>query len=148
MVGDLTLLRAARVGKGDKELTTGVRVEVVVGITLDLLLFPDLAGLSLSVDGADHLVEIGAGVHILPERLTVLGVGAAAVVLLSTVVGEGNTTGSQSVGLSLLETGLVVEVAHETGVVMVVNEDTKGVNILEMGFLLVEAVLDAVHGLA
>ena len=87
MVSDLALL-STRVGESDKELATRVGVEGVVGVALDLLLVPDLRGLALGVDLGDDLIEVRGGVHVLPERLTVVGVVATSIVLLSTVVGE------------------------------------------------------------
>ena len=87
MVSDLALL-TTRVGEGNEELATRVGVEGVVGVALDLLLVPDLRGLALGIDLGDDLIEVRGGVHVLPERLTVVGVVATSIVLLSTVVGE------------------------------------------------------------
>ena len=146
-VSDLALLRVTRVGKSNEELTTGVGVEAIVGVALNLVVVPDLGSLSLGVDLANHLVEVGASVHVLPKRLTVVGIGTSTVVLLSTIVGEGDTSGSESEGLGRLEAGLVATmVAKETSVIVIVNEDTESADVLEMARLLIVSVLDLVHG--
>jgi hypothetical protein len=98
MVGDLTVLLVSAVGESDKEFSSGVSIEGVVNISLNLGLVPDLALASLGMDGGDLLVEVRVGVIVLPERLTVLGVISSTVVLLRTVVGEWNTTGGQGEG--------------------------------------------------
>ena len=130
VVGDLTRLSVAAVRESNKELTSGEGKEVVIDVSLDLLVVPDLAGLSLSVGSGNHLVEVGIRLHVLPERLSVVGVVATGVVLLSAVVGEGDTAGSESENLSLFQTRSVVSVAvQETSIVVVVHEHTKGVNV-------------------
>jgi len=146
VVSNLALLSVARVGKGNEELATRERVEAFVNITLHLLLVPNLTLFSLSIDLGNHLIEIGVCVHGLPERFTVFGITASGVVLLGTIVGERNTTRGQSEGLGLLKSGLVATVvAKEARVVVVVNEDTKSINIVEVALFLVVSTLDVVH---
>jgi len=84
----------------------------------------------------------------LPERLSVSWVVATSVGLLRTIVVEGNTTGGKSEDEGRLELGLVVELVEETGVIVVVDEDTESIEISEVRTLLLISVLDAVHGLA
>jgi len=91
LIGDGSVLLVSGVGESNQEFTTGEGVEVVIRVSLDVLLFPDLVCLSGSVDLTDLLVEVAGGVHVLPERLTVLGIVATTVVLLTTVVDERNT---------------------------------------------------------
>ena len=149
LVGHLDVLLVGGVGQGNEELTTRVGVEVVIDISLNLLLVPDLGGLTLGVDGGDLLVEIGVGVVGLPEGLTVLWVSSASIVLLSTVVGEWDTAGGKGEGHSRLESSLVVGVSvQESWVVVVVNEDSEEVDILEVAVLSVVAVPEVIHGLA
>ena len=149
MESDLTLLRATVVGEGNEELTTGESEEAGIDVALNVGMVPDLGCLALGVDLSDELVEIGGRVHVLPERLTVLGIVSASVVLLGTVVGEGDTTGGHGEDLSLLEARLVVVVAaEEAAIVVVVDEDTKGIDVTEVAVLLFVSVADAGHVLA
>jgi len=120
---------------------------VVIRVSLDVILFPNLVCLSGSVDLVDLLVEITGGVHVLPERLTVVGVVTTTVVLLTTVVNERNTLGSEREDDSGREVGMVAVRVEESGVVMVINEDTKRMEILEVLAFSVVAVLNLVHGL-
>lgn len=99
MISDLTLLSVTGVGKSNEELTTGVGVEALVGVALNLFVVPDLGSLSLGVDLANLLVEVGASVHVLPKRLTVVGIGTSTVVLFGTIVGKGDTSGGESESL-------------------------------------------------
>ena len=126
----MTRLRGASVGQSDEELTTREGIEVVVDVSLDLLLVPDSTGLSLSVNSGDSLVEVSVCLHVLPERLSVVGVVAASVVLLRAVIGEGDSASSEGENLSLLQAvGVVTISVQEASVVVVIDEHTKGVNV-------------------
>ena len=79
----------------------------------------------MGVNLRNELVERRTFVHALPERLSVLRVITTCVELFSTVVGKGDTTGSESEDLGLLDTNLVSTVAtEEASVVVVIDEDT------------------------
>lgn len=95
MVSHLEVLGAVRVGQTNKEFASRERVKVVVGVSLDPLLVPDLGLFTLSVYLCDNLIEVRLGIHSLPERLTVLGVVTTAIVLLGAIVDEGDTTTGQ-----------------------------------------------------
>lgn len=109
---------------------------------------PDLMGLSSSVDLGSHGVDWGAGVHVLPERLSVVWIITTGVVLFRTVVVEWNTSSGQSEGEGSLEVLIVVELILESGVIVVVNEDTEGINVLEFAIFFSESVFDVVHALS
>lgn len=91
-VSHLDFLVVTLVSEGDEEFTAGEGVEVVLDVSLNEVLIPDFTGLTLGMDLSDLLVKIRAGVHVLPERLTVLGIVSAGIVLLRSVVCEGDTT--------------------------------------------------------
>jgi len=85
----------------------------------------------------------------LPERFTVLGVIAAAVVLLSSVVDKGDTVTSEGEDGSSTESLVIsIMVAKETGVVVVVDEETESRDVGEVVLLSIVAVLDVAHVLA
>ena len=108
---------------------------------------PDGASLSLGVDSSDLLIEVRVSLHVLPERLSVLGIVATSVVLLCAVVGEGDSAGSECENLSLSQTSGVVAVSvQETSVVVIVDEHTKGVDVGEVLSLSIIATTDAIHG--
>ena len=70
----------------------------------------------------------------------------SSVVLFGTVVREWNASRGQSEGYGLSETNFVVSmVVKESWVIVVVDEDSEGVDILEMLLLLRVAIADAVH---
>ena len=148
MVGDLALLGSPVVGEGDEELATRVSEEAVIDVALNVALVPDLGGLPLGVDLGNDLIEVRGRVHVLPDGLAIVRVVTAGIVLLSSVVGEGDTSAGQGEDLSLSQAGLVAAVAvQETSVVVVIDEDTECVNVLEVAALLVVSVPDAIHGL-
>lgn len=129
----MVALVAGAIGQSDEELATGESVEVSRGVALYPLLVPDFAGLTLSIDLSDDLVKIAGGVHILPEGFTVSGIVAAGVVLLSAVVDEGNAETGHGEHGGGAETLLVATVvAHEAGVVVVVNEETEKAQVAEV----------------
>ena len=150
MIGDFLLVGVTRVCQGNKELTTRVGKEIVGDVALHVWIIPNLAGLPLSMDLCNQVVEVSIGlVKHLPEGLTVVGVIASSIILLSSIVGEGDTTRGKSEYLSLLQTCLVVRMAiKETGVVMIVNKDAERVDVLKVGLFLIVAISDAVHRLA
>jgi hypothetical protein len=107
---------------------------------------PDLGLLTLSVHLSDDLIKVGISVHGLPERLTVLGVVSTTVVLLSAVVDEWDTTTSQREDDSVAELGVTATViVEETRVIVVVNEKTKSINVLEVGLFSVVTLLEVSH---
>lgn len=107
---------------------------------------PDLRLLTLSVHLSDDLIKVGISVHGLPERFTVLGVVSTTVVLLSTVVDEWDTTTSQREDDSVAELGVAATVVvEETRVIVVVNEETKSIDVLEVGLFSVVALLEVSH---
>jgi hypothetical protein len=56
------------------------------------LLVPNLGLFALGVDLRNHFVKVRASVHVLPQRLTVLGVITAGVELLGAVVNKWNSS--------------------------------------------------------
>lgn len=146
LVGHVSLLVVVRVGDGDQEFTSGEGIESVVRVSLDVLLVPDLHGLSGGVDLGHLLVDVAVGVHGLPEGLSVLWVVSTRVVLLTSVVEEWDTLGGEGEGKGRLEGGSVVVLVQESGVVVVVDEDSQGGKVLE-GTLSVVSVFDLVHAL-
>jgi hypothetical protein len=106
---------------------------------------PDLMSFSSSVDLGGHLIDIGVGVHVLPERLSVLWIVSSRVVLFRTIVIEWDASSGQSEGKSRFETGVIVELVLESSVIVVIDEDTKGINIFEFTIFLGKSVFDAIH---
>lgn len=148
VVSDLALLGSTVVGEGNEELAAAEREEAVIDVALDVALVPDLAGLALGVDLGNDLVEVGLRVHVLPEGLAIVGVVSTGVVLLCTVVGEGDTSAGEREDLGLFETIVVATVAgEETSVVVVVNEHAKGIDVLEVARFSIVAVSNVVHRL-
>lgn len=75
-----------------------------------------------------------------------MGVIAATVVLLSTVVHEGDTKASQREDCGSAETLLVaIVVAQEASVVVVINEKTEKAQVREVALLSSVSVLDVTH---
>jgi hypothetical protein len=106
-------------------------------------LAPNLRLFTLTVDFRDNLVEVAVRVHSLPERLTVCGVISTRVVLLSTVVDEGDTTASQGENSSAAELGIFTGVVvKETSIIVIVHEETESIDIVEVGSLSIVAALD------
>jgi len=105
--------------------------------------------LALCVDLGDNLVQIARGVHILPEGFTICGVVATTIILFGTVVDKWNTETSQRENGSSAETLVVTRVvAHEAGVVMVVNKKTEQAQVFEVALLSSVSVLDVAHAFA
>ena len=83
----------------------------------------------------------------MPKGLSVLWVVTTGISLLGTVVEEWDSSGSQSESESVLEHSLIVVLVKEPGVIMVVNEETEGIDILEVTSFFVESVFNSVHRL-
>lgn len=107
-----------------------------------------MVSFSSSVDLGSHLIDVGVGVHVLPEGLSVLWIVSTIVVLFGTVVVEWDTSSGQSEGKSRFESRIVVELVLESSVIVVVDKDTKGINILEFTVFLSKSVFDVVHALS
>ena len=82
------------VGQSDKHVTSLESVEVIEDILLLKGVLVALSLLSGLVDQSSRFVEVGGGVHVLPERLSVLRVVASGEVLLTSVVVEWDTLSS------------------------------------------------------
>jgi hypothetical protein len=130
----------------DQHFTLGEREEVVEDVALNIGVVPDLGGLAGLVDLGDILVDIGVGVHGVPERFTVSWVITAIEALFVTIVEERNTSGSHREGDRRFEGSPVAGVAEEARVIVVVHERTKNVNVLEHWLFVVVQVTDFKHG--
>ena len=146
MVSDFLVLVCVGVRKRDQEFAPGEGVEVLACVSFNPSLIPDGGLLALSVYLCNDLVEIAAGVHTLPHRFTVGWIITTRVVLLSSVVNEGDAAsgeGEDGSGFELVVFATVV--VEKTRVVVVVNEQTKGVQIFEITCFSIVAGLDATH---
>ena len=85
---------------------------------------PDLVLLSGSVDGLNEGVDIALCVEVVPEGLSVAWVISTCVLLLTTVVDEGDTSCGEGESKRTLEGRDIVVVVEEPSVVVVVNEHT------------------------
>ena len=102
--------------------------------------------LTLGVHLTDDLIKVRIGVHRLPERFTVLRIVSTTVVLFSTVVDEWDTATSQGEDDSVAELGVAASVVvEETSVIVIVNEETEGINVLEVGLFSVVTLLEVSH---
>jgi hypothetical protein len=148
-VSHLELLSVVWISQSNKELSAGESIEVGGSVTLDPLVIPDLGLLTLVVDLLNDLVEITVRVHVIPQWLTIGRIVTTTVVLFSTVVNEGDSTSGQGEngGTSKLSV-LALMVVEETSVVVVVDEDTKCVNVLKVRTLSVVSVLNLTHVLS
>jgi len=91
------------------------------------------------------LIDIGVGIHVLPERFSVLWIISSRVVLFRSVIVEWDTSSGQSEGESRFESRIVVELILESSVIVVIDEDTKGINVLEFTVFLRKSVFDILH---
>jgi len=144
----LELLVVLRVGKGNKEITSVVSIDVVCNPFLILRVTPNLVCFSCLVNLGGHLVNVGVGVHVLPRGLSIIWIITTGIVLLRPVVIEWNTPSSQSESKSRLESLIIVELILESSVVVVIYKNTKGINILEFAILFSKSILKVVHGLS
>jgi hypothetical protein len=76
-----------------------------------------------------------------------LWVVATSVGLLGAVVVEWDTSSSKGESESVGKHFLVVILVKESGIVVVIDEKTKSINVLEMTSFFLVSVLDSVHGL-
>jgi hypothetical protein len=141
------VLSVLRVGQGNEEVSSGEGVEVVLDVFLLNLAVPDRVSLSCSVNSRSESIDVRAGIHVLPEWLSVLWIVSASVSLLTTIVVEWDTSWSKGEEESILEHSLVVVLVQESSIVVVVDEDTKGIDIFEVWVFLLESVFDSIHRL-
>lgn len=144
----LELLIVSRVGQSNEEVTSVVSIDIVGNPFLILAVVPDLVSLSGSVNLLSHLINIRVGVHILPERFSVVWIITTSVVLFRTIIVEWNTSSSQSESKSRFETMVIVELVLESSVVMVINEKTKSINIFEFTVFFSKSIFEVVHTLS
>jgi len=144
----LELLIVCRVGQSNEEVTSVVSVDIVGNPFLILTVVPDLVSLSGSVNLLSHLINIRVGVHVLPERFSIVWIVTTSVVLFRTIVIEWDTSSSQSESKSRFETMVVVELILESSIVVVINEKTKSVNIFEFTVFFSKSIFKVVHTLA
>ena len=120
------------VGDGHEELASLEAIEVVLNVPFFEWVIVALHGLPGLVDGGGHLVDVRVGVHGLPEGLSVVGVVAAGIGLLTTVVVEGDALSGKGEGQGTLEHGGVMELVQESGIVVVVDEEAESIHVLEL----------------
>lgn len=156
-LGSVSPLRSQRldidcislVCQSHEEVASVEAEDVVQNVSFFLRVLPNLMSFSGVVDGFDELIDLTVCVHALPQGLSVLWVVSATVPLLTSVVEEGDTSSSQGKGKCSLElSSLGAVVVKESSVVVIVNEQTEGINVLELGCFLVESISNVEHGLA
>jgi hypothetical protein len=136
------------VGNADKEPSSSEGVDIVIGpllredVVLDTLKMPG------SIQSLSELEHVGRAVKVAPKDLTVIGVGTASEGLLTSVVEEGDTSGSKSEGKGALEESLVRLRVQEAGVVMIVHKDAESVNILEVLVVSLPSASNISHALS
>ena len=146
MVGDLNILVIVGVSHGDQEFSSWESVEVLCWVSLNPLFVPDSRLFALSVDLSDDLIKVTACVHWLPEWLTVLRIVTSCEVLFGTVVNEWNTTSSQCENGGCFKLSVLTSVVmKEACVVVIVNENSKGVNVFELWSFWVITWFNLVH---
>lgn len=148
-VAHVLVLRVIGVSQRNQEFAARESVKVGTRVALNPLFVPNLRFLSLSIDLGNNLIQVTVSVHVVPERFTVRWVVSTAVVLLGTVVNEWDTSGGEREdgrGGELLVLALMV--VQETSVVVVVNEDSESVNVVEVIFFSVVARLNLAHVLS
>jgi len=135
------------VGQGNEHVSSGESVEVVEDVFLSKIAVIRFGCLSSIVNSSGHLVNVRVGVHVLPERLSVLWVVTTSVGLLRAIVIEWNTSGGESKNKRVFEHLLVVVLVQESGIVVVIDEDTKSGWVSELLVDLADSVSDSLHGL-
>ena len=120
------------VGKTDKELSTSECIDLVIDPLLGKSVVNDTLSLSGFVKSLSELEEVGRSVEVAPHHLSVVRVVTTGETLLATVIEEGDTSGSEGKSQSTLELSLIRVGMKEARVVMVVNENTKSINVLEV----------------
>jgi hypothetical protein len=108
-------------------------------------LVPDLVGLPGIDQSGRVLVEVRASVHVRPERFSVLGVIATSEVLFTTIVIEGDSSGSHGEDQGTLIHVSVTLGVQEPGIVVVVDKDTQGIDVIESAGFSVESSPNGVH---
>lgn len=84
------------VSQSNQELASRVGVEVIISVPFDVFLGPYFVGLSSMNDGWHKLVLVSGSVHGSPEGFSVAWVISTSIVLLATVVDDGDTSSSES----------------------------------------------------
>ena len=148
-VGDVSMnLTVDIVGETNEELSTSESVNLVINPLLSESGADDTLGLSGFVEGLGELEEIRCPIEVPPHDLSVVGVVATCEALLTSIVKEGDTSGSKSEGKGALEESLVRLRVQEAGVVMIVHKDAESVNILEVLVVSLPSASNISHALS
>lgn len=146
MVSYLIRLLASSIRYCNQELAARIGVEVLGCVAFGPGLVPDCRGFALSVDLCDDLVEITGSVHVLPQRLAILGVVSTTVVLLGSIVNKWYTKTGQREDCCVSKLGvLATVVVQKSSIVVVVNEKSKCAQVFEVGSLGVVSGLNVAH---
>jgi hypothetical protein len=136
-----------RVSKCYEEVASRESIEVIIYIPLDLWLFPDLILLSGCNSLRNVSVEITLSIHVSPDWFSVIGIGPTSIALLTTIVNEGNTSWGQREDQSAFEAWSIRVIVKEPRVIVIVDEDTKSINIIEGAWFLIIFVSNLIHTL-
>ena len=117
------------IGGHDQHVAERVGEKVFHHVPLNVVETPALSCLSSLVDCAHKLIHVTLGIHGVPETLTIGRVVSPAESLLITVVEEGDASGREREGNSVLEARLGVPDRQETSIVVVIHEGAKDVNV-------------------
>lgn len=144
---NVVYVTVALVGESDEHGSSGEGVEIILNILLYLLVVPGGNGLPSSVDLSKELVDFSRRVHAVPEGLSVVGVVSSSEALFRSVVGEWHSLRKNSKSEGRFENSMVTVPIQESRVVVVVDEDSKGSDVLHGTLLLSIPIPDSIHAL-
>jgi hypothetical protein len=136
------------VGQGNEHISSAETVELVINVLFVEHAVPYLVRLSSSQDGLNKGVDFTGFVKVVPEGFSVVWVLSTGEALLTTVIEEGNTSGSQSKGDGALEEFVLTVSIEESWIVVVVYKDTEGIDVLEVSLLFSPSVSNDSHRLS
>jgi len=117
-----------------KEWTSSIGVESIIRPFFLKGMIVNLLWATRLIDCSHEFENIVITIEVSPHNLTILGIVAAGETLFTAIVKEGDTSCSKGKSKSTLKESLISISVEESGVVMIINKKTKGIDILE-GFL-------------
>jgi len=104
-------------------------IDLIVNPLFSERLIDNILRLTCFVKSLDEFEKIAVAVKVSPHNLSIVGVVTATESLFTTIVEEGDSSGSESKSQSALEKTSISLRVKETRVIMIVDKNTESINI-------------------
>jgi hypothetical protein len=132
----------------NEEFATSESIESIVNPFFLERIVVYLLGFTSTIDCLSKLENVVVSVEVSPHNFSVIRIITTSKALFTTIIVEGDTSCCKCKSQSTLEESLISITIKESSVIVIVNKNTKCINILEVFVILGPSIGNGTHGLS